>query len=376
MAAKKVLFLHHGIYHNRGSEKVLLSLLSHLDRKQFEPLLICNNELFADVAKSRGIETIQMAWPEVMMDTGYHKLQFFGVFKTILKLRRLIIKESIDLLVCNSGLTSQTGHIASRITKIPCVSYIHSPFNKRYIYLYGLHKANLAIFVSSAIKTTMTEKVNFDHSMVIHNGIDTDRFKPVEKRDKKLVTEVHIDNNVPVIGQVGSLVYRKGVDILIKAARILRDKEIDFHIVLAGCGSEETEFRQMVCLFDLQHHVTFLGNVDPPDILYQHLFDINVLASHSEAFGLTLAEGAACGLPCVGSNAEGIPEVIDNQESGLLFEPGNSADLADKLEKLLKDSKLREKMGQKGREYVMRNFAKSNQVNQFNEALQELVTTH
>ncbi len=372
MTVKKVLFLHHGIFYNRGSEKVLLCLLDNLDRERFEPLLVCNHKLFAADAEKQGVKTLQLDWPEVMIEKGHVKLQFFAVLKTILWLKRLIKKESIELLVCNSGLTTQTGYYAAKLSGVSCLSYIHSPFTKRYIYLYGLHKTNLAVFVSKAIKTAMNKKVTFGDAMVIHNGIDIERFKPVAIRNRNLVGKVKVDDNVPIIGQIGSLIHRKGIDLLIEAAKLLRQKSIEFHIVLAGCGSEENEYKERVTQLNLDDVITFAGDVDAPDMYYKHLFDINVLASRSEAFGLTLAEGAACGLPCVGSNTEGIPEVICDKKTGLFFESGNAKDLADKLELLIRDPSLRESMGQMGREFVVENLSQAKQVESFNNALLRL----
>ena len=231
MAIKKVLFLHHGAFCNRGSEKVLLCLLDNLDRKHFTPLLVCNHKLLAADAEKHGIKTLQIDWPEIMIEKGHIRLQFIGVLKTIIWLKKLIKKESVELLVCNSGLTTQTGYYAAKLTNISCISYIHSPFTKRYIYLYRLHKTNLATFVSNAIKTTMCNKVTFSNTAVIHNGIDIDLFKPVETRIRNVIKDLHIDDEKPVIGQIGSLIHRKGIDLLIKAANILVKKEVVFHIL-------------------------------------------------------------------------------------------------------------------------------------------------
>lgn len=372
MAIKKVLFLHQGSFWNRGSEKVLLCLLSNLNREHFEPLLVCNHKLLAEEAEKYGIKTLRICWPEVMIDKGYIKLQFFSVLKTIIWLKTLIKRESIDLVVCNSGQTTQSGYYAARFCGIPSLSYIHSPYTKRYIYLYRLHKTKLAIFVSNAIKTAMSKKVTFTNKLVIHNGIDIERFKPVATRKRNLIEGLRIDDEIPVVGQIGSLIHRKGIDLLVEAANVLRQKGIEFHIVLVGSGPEGDKFKNMVSRYGLENYVTFTGDTDSPDLFYKHIFDINVLASRSEAFGITLAEGSACSLPCVGSNTEGIPEVICDTKTGLLFEPGNVNDLANKLETLINDPATRKEMGKRGRDFVVENLSRSKQVNEFNKVLLSL----
>jgi len=307
-----------------------------------------------------------------MIDKGYIKLQFFSLLKTIIWLKALIKRESIDVVVCNSGLTTQSGYYAARLSGVPSISYIHSPYTKRYIYLYRLHKSNMAVFVSNAIRTAMKKKVTFSDTCVIHNGIDIELFKSVTTRNRNMIEGLRIDDGKPVIGQIGSLIHRKGIDLLIEAAKVLRQKEIEFHIVLVGSGPEEDKFKQMVTSYGLENYFTFAGDTDSPDLFYKHIFDINVLASRSEAFGLTLAEGASCGLPCVGSNTEGIPEVIRNTKTGLLFEPGNVNDLENKLETLINNPLLRTEMGQKGRGFVVKNFSISKQADKFNNVLLNL----
>ena len=222
----------------------------------------------------------------------------------------------------------------------------------------------------------MTNKLTFGKTIVIHNGIDIEFFKPVTIRDRSIIKGIPLVDDVPIIGQIGSLINRKGIDLLIEAAKLLHHKNIKFHIVLVGSGSEENKLKEMVSDANLNNFISFTGDTDTPDLFYKHLFDINVLCSRSEAFGLTLAEGAACGLPCVGSNIEGIPEVICNQKTGLLFESGNANDLAEKLEILLNDSELRKRMGEEGRRFVMDNLSRAKQVNEFNNTLLNLVNAH
>lgn len=350
---------------------VLLSILSNIDRGRFDPLLVCNNELFAREAKNKGVKAIVTNWPEIMIEKGHIKLQFFSVIKKIFWLKNLIRNKKIDLLVCNSGLCNQTGYYAARLAKVPLITYIHSPYNKRYIYLYRLNKTQATIFVSNAILSAMRKKAAFANSRVIHNGVDVNRFSPVTTKDKSILQDLDIGPNTPVIGQIGSLIPRKGIDLLIQAAKILQKQNIKFHFVLVGSGPQEQMYRDMVKHYGLEDKFTFAGNTDTPENFYQHIFDINVLASRSEAFGITLAEGAACGLPCVGSNVEGIPEVIVDETTGLLFETNNAKNLAGKLQQLLTDPGLRRLLGKNGRRHIIENLSQDKQLSQFLEVIEE-----
>ena len=374
MAARRLLFLHYGYFSDRGSEKVLLGILDRLDRKQFEAVLVCNHELLAEEARRSGVKTHIFEWPEVMIDRGYVRLQFVKLLSAIARLRKIIKNERTELVISNCGRANQTGLYAAQLTGTPCIVYIHAPYTKRYIYLYGLNRTNMAIFVSNAIHNSMVEKACFKSKVVIHNGIDIDKFHPVTTRSREILDRFSIDKDRIIIGQVGSLIKRKGVDILIEAGKLLADKRLNFHIVLVGSGPDESYFRQLVQGLRLSGHVTFYGNSDSPEYVYQNIIDINVLASRSESFGLTLAEGSACGLPCVGSNTGGIPEVILDNETGLLFRSGDAKDLADKLELLIINSPLREKMGKNGQDYIAENLSLRKQLDSFSEVLMNPTT--
>ena len=213
MAVRRLLFLHYGEYPNRGSEKVLLDILGKLDRDKFESVLVCNIDFLASEAGKLGVKTHIFEWPEVMVDKGYVRLQFAKLLIAILRLKRIIKKESADLVISNCGLANQAGLYAARASGTPIVAYIHAPYTKRYIYLYGLNRTNKAIFVSDAIRNSATGKARFKSEMVIHNGIDTDKFHPVITKNSDILDGLAIDKSTIIIGQVGSLIHRKGIDL-------------------------------------------------------------------------------------------------------------------------------------------------------------------
>lgn len=109
---------------------------------------------------------------------------------------------------------------------------------------------------------------------------------------------------------------------------------------------------------DSRIRVRFLGHLSREALMgAYHRADVLVVPSLcEEPFGLPVAEGMACGLPCVGSNAGGIPELIEHEVTGLLIERGNAAGLADALHRLALDPALRERFGRLGRERAERLF--------------------
>lgn len=122
--------------------------------------------------------------------------------------------------------------------------------------------------------------------------------------------------------------------------------------------------------------VRFLGNL-PRDALMEvyHRAEVLVIPSVcEEPFGLPLAEAMACGLPCIGSNAGGIPELIEHERTGLLVRRGDPADLVHALRRLARDPAARERFGRLGRERAERLFDWSGPYNRL-EALYERALT-
>ncbi|MBW4050714.1 MAG: glycosyltransferase family 4 protein [Proteobacteria bacterium] len=107
-----------------------------------------------------------------------------------------------------------------------------------------------------------------------------------------------------------------------------------------------------------QVRVRFLGQLSRDALVgVYHRADVLVVPSLcEEPFGLPIAEGMACGLPCVGSKAGGIPELIEHEATGLLVERGDAAGLANALQRLARDPALRDRFGRRGRERAERLF--------------------
>ncbi len=148
----------------------------------------------------------------------------------------------------------------------------------------------------------------------------------------------------------------KGVDILIAAFKQIAHKYPDWRLKILGWYPDPTLLNQaMDGHRQIYHH--------PPVKLYEmpgHIGTcaIFVLPSRTEAMGRVLVEAMAAGKPRVGSNIDGIPTVINDESDGLLFECGNAADLASKLDRLMSSPELRRKLGETGKIRANREFTK------------------
>ncbi|MCX6829226.1 MAG: glycosyltransferase [candidate division Zixibacteria bacterium] len=148
-----------------------------------------------------------------------------------------------------------------------------------------------------------------------------------------------------------------GPDILLKALHLLSDRGKHIVLTMAGTGELTDDLKSMVHEFLLDDRVKFVGYIENdqvPSILAEH--DIMVMPSLAESFGVAALEGAAVGLPVIASDVGGIPEVVEDGETGILVRPGDPESLAEAIMKLASDVELRKRMGKAGKEMVGRKY--------------------
>lgn len=165
----------------------------------------------------------------------------------------------------------------------------------------------------------------------VYNGTDFSRF-PVNNRKKH-------DGPAHIVNIARFFPKKKGQDILIEAASLLKENGYNFRISFAGGETNDSRgsidaMKEVAKKKQLEKQIVFLGNVtDIPQLL--STADIFCIPSRYEGFGISAVEAMGTGLPCVASNVNGLNEVINNPKLGELFITGDSKDLAKKLSKLL-----------------------------------------
>ena len=175
---------------------------------------------------------------------------------------------------------------------------------------------------------------------VVHNGVDLERFRPA-------LTRTWRSDRVRCLA-VTRLVERKGLRDLIHALRRLERGRFELEIV--GTGPDEAELRELATAEGLAGEVRFLGALDRDAVAERYrAADIFTLPSSAEAFGNAFAEALASGLPIVGTDVGGIPELVDHGVNGLLVPPGDPAALADAIRALADDPDRRREMACRNR---------------------------
>jgi len=351
-----VLFLHYGDAWIRGSETCLLQLLQGLDRSRFRPILACNQPLLRDACSGLGIEAHVVEIPEILIDGPQVHLELAAHRRARRQIERIVAGRRIRLVYCNSGRPGQIGARLARRFGARRLCHLHAPFYRRYYAFWMLWNADTLVFVSDATRReSLAPWRRRRRTVVIHNGVDLERFHPAPARDAAVRERLGLPADVPVVAQIGSLIERKGVATLLTAfARVVERSPA--RLVLAGDGPDRASFQRLAGQLGVGERVHFLGEWTSPETLWRDVVDVNVLASRMEALPLSLIEASACGVPSVCSDVGGSREVVADGETGLLFPSEDAAALADRLERLLGDPALRARLGAAARRRAEREF--------------------
>ncbi|MEQ1485349.1 glycosyltransferase family 4 protein [Methyloglobulus sp.] len=193
----------------------------------------------------------------------------------------------------------------------------------------------------------------------IYHGLDTDLFAS-SVQDSPIASDV----NVPVVLSVGRLVEKKGFDYLIKACAILKERGHSFHCQIVGGGDGYTEtLVNLIKELGLEDTVRLLGAVTQEELreIYQQatLFALPCLVvDNGDRDGIpnVLVEAMSMCVPVISTDISGIPELIDNNDNGLLVPEKNALAMADAIERLLTDPGLRQQLGDAARARVCKDF--------------------
>ncbi len=230
-----------------------------------------------------------------------------------------------------------------------------------------LSRIDLFVPVSNFLYEKVKSSCSFNiNTKILLNGIDCDHFRPLQAKEKFRM-ELGLPKDKSVVMSIGRLVPVKGFDVLIRAIAMVKKTCPEIFVVIVGgkSGREYDRLSQLAHELGLNDSVLFIDSVhyDKLPFLYNAV-DVFALSSvpiykphyEEENLPMTLIEASACGLPVIGSQCGGIPEVIDNNNTGILFKPGDFESLSIAIIKILKSSILASKFGANGRRKAVELF--------------------
>lgn len=328
-----------------GTEKQLLILLNGIDRRKFEPFLICLHD--SEWLKSRAF-----SFPVIKFDTN--KIVSYSFLNTLYGFVKLCRREQFNIVQTFFFDAGVLGAIGARLSG--CKTIISSRrnagywHNKKFLLSLRLLRYWTTRYLSNSksVARTTAEVEGIDPTKieVIYNGLDLKLFEPItdsvraEQRD-----EWNIADDEILIGAVANLRPVKNIESFISAAASLMRKFNHLKFVVVGEGPLRDELRGLIAHLGLTERFNLVGaQTDIPGCL--QAFDLAVLCSKSESFSNSLIEYMAAGLPIVASDVGGNGEAISHNDTGLLYSLDDENGLAKMLEEMLRDWARALKLGE------------------------------
>jgi glycosyltransferase involved in cell wall biosynthesis len=336
-----------------GAERGLYELSRRLDRSRFD----------VRVAALRGGEVGQ--W-----------LQAAGIGVTVLGLRgkwdvlklsrlgQLLRHERIDLLHTHLFHADLAGRPAALAAAVPHV--VHTVWTAegrfrpwQFAYARLLSQAcDRIICVSQSVREHHARRSGLpDHCYrVIPWGIDVAAFSRDQAARRRLRAAWDLANDQVLAAFVGRLETYKGVETLLAAIRLLAPRGGCLRFVIAGDGPMRQAAQDFLAHAEGGSHAWMLGHVrDVRAVL--SAADLYVMPSHWEGWPLALGEAMAAGLPAVGSDVPGVRDLLIHERTGVLVPSQDAAALADAIERLAGDGKLRRRLGRAARNRIVQQFS-------------------
>ncbi|MGE5810037.1 MAG: glycosyltransferase [Ignavibacteria bacterium] len=354
---------------------------------------------WASALAERGIEILLYSLPENLVDS-YKKfknirIESAGVkeskqFKneanlskityllSLLKIKKLIKEFKPDILHAHYatsygllGALSRFHPFVISVWGTDIISFPNASFLHKKLLQLNFKKAD-KILATSRYLAKETNKFTSKKIEITPFGVNTVQFAPASvKTPFNIPAEGQI-----IIGCIKRLEDTYGIDYLIKAFKIVKDKNFDkkLKLLLVGEGSKLNFYKNLADELSVEADVFFAGKIPYEKIAdYHNMMDIAVYISLYESFGVAVLEASACEKPVIVSNAGGLPEVVENNRTGLIIEPKNIEQTADAIDKLVNDPELRCKMGEEGRKLVREKYEWSNCLDKLIKIYEEVV---
>ena len=278
-------------------------------------------------------------------------------FKNVKHIVRLAREKKIDIINAQSGRDRYTSILAKKLYRIKSKIILtrrQTPrsiggFFQYWFYVSGTERivVNSNQLKDSFIKLGIPEK----HLYVIFNGIPEENFNLI---DETVVSDLKIKHGLKKDDEViGCVSRRKKQYQLLDALTHLPD-----NIKVIFVGIEPGILDELIHEKEIRNEIIYAGIVDKKTVMnYYKLFDVMVLPSTTEGFGLVLVEAMGAGTPVIGTRAAGIIDVLDEQKNGLWYEDDNTSELADKINQVFQDGELRNRLIDNGKKAAFERFS-------------------
>ena len=351
---KKILFFHHS-GNLGGAPKSLSYLIKELDKDLYDPFLVMvkngpGEMLFRDLNIPVIVDTkIKPFWGSEGSGMSWKIFvkNLLGFSSTYFRAMKIIKEIKPDIIHLNTTCFFPVAMAAKKINpNIKIISHVREPLLKtfpgkvlKYMNFFFVDKF---VSISKFDESTIKHKEN---SLVVYNAVDFKEFN-IEHKSRIFRDELEIKDDEILVTYLGRIIYQNGMEYLIEAAKLLEDNsKIKFAII--GFTGEDEGYQNKIkkASSGISNIIQVSFRKDTPDVISSS--DIIIFPSVVPHFARSVIEAAAMGKPSIASNIGGPAELIENGETGLLVQPGNSKALANAINYLAEDEFLRYSMGQK-----------------------------
>ena len=305
------------------------------------------------------------------------KANFYEDFRTTfpldLKVLSYFNRKKIDIVHFMTPFTiGMNAILASKIFRKPLVGTFHTFISDpKYLEIVRLHRlskiltpltwaysnmyynsCSLVISPSEATRQELIKNKCRAPIQVISNGIDLKKF--INKPSKNLA-KYRINSKTLLF--VGRVSVEKSIDVIISSLAMVIKKHPDARLLIVGAGPAKEELEKITREKKLAKNVIFAGKIEHDTLVKSgilHHSAIFVTASKTENQPMTILEACACGLPVVGVNSLGVPEMVSSQ-NGIIVEPDNPKKFAGAIIRILDNPKLRKQMSENSLKFARKN---------------------
>ena len=365
---KNILYLNSSsvIY---GAETRLLDMIRTLDTGKFRPfVLLPHAGPLEERLKELGVVTMHLEYGFPLDKfTKENVIRFLKLNKALFHLAH---RYDIDLIHANLHINMSKFWLAFLLLGKPVVVHMRSHFWLTPFERFVISRTFKAIFISRFVKWDFFKKRRSsfmvfhrpDRAEVLHDGIDINHFNPWQA-DGKIRGEFNIKPDDFLVAIIGAVDKVKGQDLLVEAADIVVKKHPHAKFVIVGDlyhnAKSNTDYRDGLVKFiqdhDLTKHVIFTG-FRKDIISFMSASDLLVQPSEREALGTSMVEAMSCGKPVIGTDVDGIPEVIGKNEAGILLNPRTPEAFAEAINFFIEHPEEARRRGQQGRERALEFF--------------------
>ncbi len=334
-----------------GTERMVLSLVKGMNKDIFE------NDVCFLYPKGALSDAFEKECRVYYLDYG--KVSLFGVISRLYKILKSNNYDIVHIYGLKANIIGRLVGFLARCKRI--VSGLRGKYpgdkeSKLYLFLDKLTLPFIRLYVSnskSAVDFLVKNGYPKEIFRVVYNGIDENALLLL--KDSSLKESLNIKDE-SILVCVSNLKSMKGHDMLIKSAKILKDKGISFKLLLVGDGPLKEKLIHMVTNLSLGARVIFLGQRNDIGNLLS-LSHIFVFPSKWEGMPVSVMEAYLAKLPVVAFDTSGVCEIVLDGETGLLAEPFNVEEFTSSIEILIKDSEKRKRMGEAGYRRIKERFS-------------------